>query len=74
MTMNLRGYDVMIIASVPDPNIDSYTATKMFMRELAITYREAARMNEIEGYDFAAADLRTEANKISEALEVLGDV
>lgn len=66
---NLKGYDVSIVAH--RGNLDSFTATTMFLRELAITFLEAARQNRKEGFAFAADKLMDDAKKLLEAVEIL---
>ena len=69
MTLNIRGYDVTVIANLPDQ--DSYTATRMFLREFATILREAANENNRNGFKYVAVDYRREAYKIHEALDIL---
>lgn len=74
MTFMDGDYEVQIIAKIPsDPNTDSYTATHMWLREYATKLREAARLNDEQGFYFAAANYRTTANNITEALAILED-
>lgn len=69
MTFLDGNYTVTVIATLPDT--DSYTATKMWLRDYAIMKREAARYNDSEGYSFAADKYREDANRITEGLECL---
>lgn len=71
MTFTAKGYKVTIIAEHPD--LDSFTATKLFMQDFEIMLREAAESNQRKGYRFAADDYKNVANNIHEALLILGD-
>ena len=72
MTLNIRGYDVTVIANIPsDPTKDSFTATKMFLRDLAMVFREAGEENMRNGYKSTAQDYRFTSYKIHHALDKL---
>ena len=74
MTFTDGDYTVAVTAIIPsDPNVTSFVATQMWLREYATKLREAARQNDDQGYYFAAAQYRTTSAKIDEALRVLED-
>ena len=74
MTITDGNYEVTIIATIPsDDSVTSYEATHMWLRDYATKLREAARLNDEQGFYFAAADYRTTANNITEALAILED-
>ena len=74
MTFTDGDYTVAVTVVIPsDPNVTSYVATQMWLRDYAIKLREAAKQNDDQGYYFAAAQYRTTSAKIDEALRVLED-
>ena len=74
MTFTDGDYTVSVTAIIPsDPNVTSYVATQMWLRDYAIKLREAAKQNDDQGYYFAAAQYRTTSAKIDEALQLLED-
>ena len=74
MTFQDGDYTVAVTAVIPsDPDVTSWVATQMWLRDYATKLREAARLNDEQGFYFAAADYRTTANNITDALAILED-